>query len=722
MRASRLLAALFVLISGASLPILLESPVYAVDSSYSYADYVVQLNDANAAVSAAQDALTNAQAAYNSSSIPVVTSSGSGLTVKIYNNTISRTPNESSLCRTDVVSQIAANWGSGSVMGCNSDRVTIHYYGTITVPDTGAYRFLNIADDGWYMTINGQVVNSDWRDKGCNGSWSAPTQMTAGTAYILDAWYYENGGGACSTLYTTQPNGNYQVVPSSWFGTTSVTSYQKDPELLTVVAQKAAELQTAKDALAAVPSLYISAPSDFMATVNGSMVSMAWLAPTSGVLPERYAVSWTDGVGGWGVASTSTSFSIDAAIVASTAGWDKSYTFTIRSDQDTAHMYSSYSNAVTIYLANPTPPVVVVIPPAPVETPTSTVDSQTVQNPPQDTSTATTQETTTPITSPETSTGTSSNPISPNPVETPPVPNPTPVSLPEPPAPPAPRPQPSPQPIPDPIPDPVPVPDPQPAPDPVPDPAPDVPDVPAVPPDEPMPVPEPQQDPGPVPAPDPAPVPAPEPAPAPEPIPAPEPPVIVTADTTAETWVPAVAPEEYLAPEEIKAYEEIGLVPNSADQLPDDVPKVAPAEVLVEHIQVDVAGVENGGIQFFGTKTAPQVVNEDGTLTPPAPPPGSGLPIPPEAITVAATFIGQPGGTTFNAPDVAIPVVLTPVALPDALNAVPGVGAAAEAVNQAYVAMANIGNDMSPVTRKKAKKILIATVVAGQIIQIRRRF
>jgi hypothetical protein len=199
------------------------------------------------------------------------------------------------------------------------------------------------------------------------------------------------------------------------------------------------------------------------------------------------------------------------------------------------------------------------------------------------------------------------------------------------------------------------------------------------------------------------------------PAPAPEPPAVieVTADTTAETWVPAVAPEEYLTQDEIKAYDKIGLVPNNPDQLPTDVPKEAPKEALVPHIQVDVPGVENGGIQFFGTKTSPQVVNEDGTLTPPAPPPGSGLPIPPDAITIADTFIGQPGGTTFNAPDVAVPVIETPVT--GALDVVPGV----QALNHAFVAMANIGNDMSPVTRKKAKKILVITTV---IAAVRRRF
>jgi hypothetical protein len=197
---------------------------------------------------------------------------------------------------------------------------------------------------------------------------------------------------------------------------------------------------------------------------------------------------------------------------------------------------------------------------------------------------------------------------------------------------------------------------------------------------------------------------------------------------------------------EDKAKEDaIGVKPNSPDQLSDTVVKEAPKEVLVPHIQQDKPGVENGGIEFFGTKSAPQVVGEDGKLTPPAPPPGSGLPIPPDAITTQDTFIGQPGGTTFNAPDVAVPVIMTYVChtiqkdgkdihididgnehqieqctfLPAALDAIPGAGQAVQAVGAAYTAMANIGNDMSPVTRKKAKKILVLTVA---VAAIRRRF
>jgi len=63
-----------------------------------------------------------------------------------------------------------------------------------------------------------------------------------------------------------------------------------------------------------------------------------------------------------------------------------------------------------------------------------------------------------------------------------------------------------------------------------------------------------------------------------------------------------------------------------------------------------------------------------------------------------------------------------PVEVPAALDAIPGAGEAIQAVNEAYVALANIGNDMSPVTRKKAKKILVITAVISQVAGFRRRF
>ena len=118
----------------------------------------------------------------------------------------------------------------------------------------------------------------------------------------------------------------------------------------------------------------------------------------------------------------------------------------------------------------------------------------------------------------------------------------------------------------------------------------------------------------------------------------------------AERIAIAKAAAEKAAAEKARQ-EAIGVKPNNPNQLSDTIVKEAPKEALVAKVQVDKPGVENGGIEFYGTKSAPQVVGEDGKLTPAAPPPGSGLPLPADAITTQETFLGQPGGTTFNAPD-----------------------------------------------------------------------
>ena len=203
------------------------------------------------------------------------------------------------------------------------------------------------------------------------------------------------------------------------------------------------------------------------------------------------------------------------------------------------------------------------------------------------------------------------------------------------------------------------------------------------------------------------------------PVAIPDPEDAVGEPPAEEPAPPAEAPEppavEETEPQVVQPEKVGGVIPNSPDSLPTDKPLLPPQEELKPHIQQDKAGVENGGIQFFGTQSQPQVIGEDGQLTPPPPPPGSGLPIPPDAITTTETFIGQVGGVTFNSPDIAVPVEPIEIDIE-----IPGVGEAAQAMADAYVALANIGNDMSPITRKKAKKILIATLVVGQIANLRR--
>jgi hypothetical protein len=327
-------------------------------------EYNAKVTSAQKAVSDAQAAVDAAQYKYDNNLIQQILSSGSGLTAKVYNNTRSMSPNESNLCLTTTVSQINHNWGGGSVLGCNPDSVTIHYYGTITVPDTGTYRFRNMADDGFYATINGQVVVNEWVDKGCSGNWGPEVQLTANTVYPINAWFYENGGGACSTMFVTQPSGNWQVIPAGWFGQSQVITMVKDPALLLILNQKKADLLAAQQALSSIPAYVypaINAPTSLNVSVVDTNVVLSWTAPKEGTMPERYAISWsTSSSNGWGIATgnvgdsnaLNTSITIPISVV-NTDGLDKAYLFSVRSDNDTLRMYSPVSNIVSLYINDP---------------------------------------------------------------------------------------------------------------------------------------------------------------------------------------------------------------------------------------------------------------------------------------------------------------------------------------------------------------------------------
>jgi hypothetical protein len=135
---------------------------------------------------------------------------------------------------TGTVSQLNYNWGSGVVLDSGrNERVIVHFYGYITIPDTGSQdiQFYLYADDGVYMKIDNTVVINDWNEQG-PGTWnyvSTDQTLTGGQTYYIDAWWYENGGGAAFKLYWDQ-SGSVALVPSSAYSTTIPTpTYSSAP-------------------------------------------------------------------------------------------------------------------------------------------------------------------------------------------------------------------------------------------------------------------------------------------------------------------------------------------------------------------------------------------------------------------------------------------------------------------------------------------------------------
>lgn len=161
-------------------------------------------------------------------------SADQGIKVDVYTfspdfQTPERSVEQLTFCATVFVPNINADWGGGDILGCGSDFVILHYSGTLTFPGEGSVNLLALADDGFSLSLDSVPVIEDWYLKGCSGSWNSFTPV-AGHAYVLDAWMYEYGGGACSILYVVDSAGEFNVVPDSWFATPVVPTPEPTPE------------------------------------------------------------------------------------------------------------------------------------------------------------------------------------------------------------------------------------------------------------------------------------------------------------------------------------------------------------------------------------------------------------------------------------------------------------------------------------------------------------
>jgi len=109
--------------------------------------------------------------------------------------------------------------------------------------------------------------------------------------------------------------------------------------------------------------LILNSPSNLSVLIDevNQSVVLSWSAPTvSNVSVERYAISWSTGSNGWGIATgnvgdtnaLNTSITIPISVV-NTDGLDKAYLFNVRSDNDTLRVYSEISNTVSVYINDP---------------------------------------------------------------------------------------------------------------------------------------------------------------------------------------------------------------------------------------------------------------------------------------------------------------------------------------------------------------------------------
>ena len=228
---------------------------------------------------------------------------------------------------TRTVPNINFQWGSGSVLQGPSEDVIVRFTGSILSNTTQNISFYASADDGTKLYLDEVLITNDWFDKGGGGTTSAPIPFTAGVPKTIELMYYENGGGASVSLYWNQ-SGSMQIIPAEAF--TSVAA----PIVKT-----------------------IGAPRNLTAIDGATSTTLTWDAPNTGnTQPERYAISFNVPGNGWGIATgnvgdanaLNTSIVIDHSLLEQLKPSGTTWTFSIRSDNDTEHLYSDISNQVTL--------------------------------------------------------------------------------------------------------------------------------------------------------------------------------------------------------------------------------------------------------------------------------------------------------------------------------------------------------------------------------------
>ena len=178
--------------------------------------------------------------------------------------------------------------------------------------------------------------------------------------------------------YTWTPT--YQVSSSAPAGARYGVRYTQNGEVfplnIQTISQPPVASPTPSPTQAPAPSL--NPPQNLTANLlqNGT-VELLWSAPEStGTAVERYAMSWSTTnftSNGWGGSSNETNAYLSPQVFEVSGGFNQTYQFKIRSDNDTLAVYSGDSNIVELFI--PAPVVQTPIPtPTPEETTIVPVD------------------------------------------------------------------------------------------------------------------------------------------------------------------------------------------------------------------------------------------------------------------------------------------------------------------------------------------------------------
>ena len=189
-------------------------------------------------------------------------------------------------CGQASISQINVNWGEAAPVeaGCTTaDPLLVRFVSGITLPSTETapvtVRFFSHSDDGFHLTIGGQVVINDWSYHGFLGNYNATGTftMTPGVTYALDAWFFDGSAAAGAILYWNV-GGSQVIIPASAY--------------------------TARPGSAGTNSVPIAPVLNH--TANGATINLTWNAPTAAEEVAAYRIQASTNNGTWTTIGTVT--------------------------------------------------------------------------------------------------------------------------------------------------------------------------------------------------------------------------------------------------------------------------------------------------------------------------------------------------------------------------------------------------------------------------------
>jgi hypothetical protein len=213
---------------------------------------------------------------------PATASSG-GLTYRAYSWT--NTPTAETQCSEGNFTSLVLEWDSEPLPGCPADNFLIEITGSIYSPGP-ATQYALLSDDGARLFIDGQLVVSNWWDRGCSG-YVHDLELSEGW-HDIRLEYYENGGNSCLWLYQITSAG-WSEIPTAYLNAEAAqsTTTTEQPTTTTERTTTTTEQPTTSEATTTSSTLYQPTESTTAQTTTSTAETTSQTSPSvSSTIPE----------------------------------------------------------------------------------------------------------------------------------------------------------------------------------------------------------------------------------------------------------------------------------------------------------------------------------------------------------------------------------------------------------------------------------------------------